>query len=180
MSVQVCRALIFKFIWRITCQANLEGILHQGTVVGAGAGGGDVGIITTEAEEEIVEGLTLTETFQMMIMMMVLDMKVLGQGGSNESCMSHNYKANFIELMICPMSFSAPYRTSNRRPFRGRGYNSRPSNQGGVFSRLGQPSGSNGGSQGGYIGQPAMASSWSKVTVSISIIIVPFFHLPLH
>ena len=168
--MQVCRALIFKFIWKITCQANLEGILHQGTtVVGAGAGGGDVEIITTEAEEEIVEDLTLTETFQMMIMMMVLDMKVLGQGGSNENCMSHNDKANFIELIIrLSLSFSAPYRTSNRRPFRGRGYNSRPSNQGGVFSRLGQPSGSNGGSQGGYVGQPAMASSWSKVTVSIS------------
>lgn len=61
--------------------------------VGAGAEGGAAGIITTEAEGEIVEGLIMTETLQMM--MMVWDMRVLGQGGSNESCMSLNDKADF-------------------------------------------------------------------------------------
>ena len=37
--------------------------------------------------------------------------------------------------------------------------------RGGVFSRLGVQSGGTNGA--GYIGQPAMAASWSKVTVSV-------------
>lgn len=70
------------------------------------------------------------------------------------------------------VSFSAPYKAPNRRPFRGRGYSNRPFNRGGVFERLGQSTGNNSeGSSGGYVGQPAMAaaSSWSKVTVSSAI-----------
>jgi len=66
---------------------------------------------------------------------------------------------------------SAPYKTSNRRPYRGRGsyHNSRGGGGGSggasVFSRLGLPTGSSRNSQDGYIGVPA-SSSWSKVTVS--------------
>ncbi|XP_065882578.1 nuclear RNA export factor 1-like isoform X2 [Dysidea avara] len=62
----------------------------------------------------------------------------------------------------------APYKTSNRRPYRGRG--SYQHNRGGgpgnsVFSRLGGlPSGNSRNNQDGYVGAPA-SSSWSKVTI---------------
>lgn len=122
----------------------------------------------TEVEEEILDGLIMTEMFQT-IPTVVWDTKVPGLGESNENSeeLAHyNYKISYTFL-----SFSTPYnKTSSRRPYRARGnsYNSRGGGPNDVFSRLGQSSNNNGGSPGrGYVGRPAMAtSSWSKVTVS--------------
>ena len=55
--------------------------------VGTGAEAGDVEIFTTEAEEETLGGLTMTEMAQ--VMTMAWEVKLLGQGGNNASCKYH-------------------------------------------------------------------------------------------
>lgn len=62
--------------------------------VGAGAEAEDVGILTTEVEEEILGGLIMIEMAQ--VMTMAWEVKLLGLGGNNASCKWHTiaYYAN--------------------------------------------------------------------------------------